>query len=97
MASTFNTKCVHKDGKSELKIGIDENSKIIDGNGKIVKITNNDGTDAKIAKENIIGMPENVSETNKLVTQEDLKQMMKNVSEIMESAKELAKILGMEE
>lgn len=97
MASTFNTKCVHKDGKSELKIGIDENSKIIDAMGKIVKITNNDGSDAKIAKENIIGMPENVSETNKLVTQEDLKQMMKNVTEIMESAKELAKILGMEE
>ena len=97
MASTFNAKKVHKDGKSELTIGIDENAKTIDGIGDTLKITNADGTATKIAKENIVGMPENVSETNKLVTQEDLNKIIKGVTEIMESAKELAKILGLDE
>ena len=68
MASTFNAKKVHKDGKAELTIGLDENAKIIDGEGSTLKIRNIDGTDAKIAKENIPGMPDNVSETNKLIT-----------------------------
>lgn len=94
MASTFNAKCVHKDGKAELKIGIDKNAKIIDGDGQTVTFKNIDGSDAKIDKKNIIGMPDNVSETNKLITQDDLKSMMKEINDIMESAKALARIVG---
>lgn len=96
MASSFNAKCVHKDGRTELKIGVDENAKIIDANGKVIQFKNTDGTKAKIDKNNIIGMPENVSDTNKLITQEDLKNMIKEVVDIMDSAKALAKILGLE-
>ena len=94
MASKFNVKTVHKDGKSELTIGVDENAKTIDGVGDTLVIKNADGSDAKIAKENIVGMPSNVSETNKLVTQEDLKKMMDNIKDIMQAANELAQIVG---
>ena len=94
MASKFNIKTVHKDGKAELTIGLDENAKTIDGIGNEVLITNEDGTAAKIAKSNIIGMPDNVSEENKLVTQKDLRDMMKNIQEIIDAANELAKIVG---
>ena len=94
MASKFNIKSVHKDGKSELTIGVDENAKTIDGVGNEIKITNADGSDAKIAKENIPGMPSNVSDKNKLVTQEDLKKMMDSIPDIMAAANELAQIVG---
>lgn len=94
MASSFNVKSVHKDRKSELTIGLDENSKTIEGIGKEILIKNKDGTDAIIAKENIPGMPDNASEKNKLVTQEDLKKMMSNIQGIIDSANELAKIVG---
>ena len=93
MASTFNTKAVHKDGKAELKIGIDDNAKIIDGVGDEFIIKNSDGTNAKIAKENIPYIPDNASDKNKLVTQDDLKSMMKNIKDIISSANELAKIV----
>ena len=39
-------------------------------------------------------MPENVSETNRLVTQQDLKDMMENISNIMNAAEKLAIIVG---
>ena len=39
-------------------------------------------------------MPENVSETNRLVTQQDLKDMMENISNIMNAAERLAIIVG---
>ena len=94
MASKFNIKTVHKDGKSELTIGIDENAKTIDGIGNEVFISNEDGSPAKISKENIVGMPENVSDDNKLVTQKDLRDMMKNIQDIIDSANELARIVG---
>ena len=94
MASKFNVKTVHKDGKAELTIGVDENAKTIDGIGNKIIIKNEDGSAAKIAKENIIGMPENVSDENKLVTQKDLNDMMKNIQDIMNAANELAKIVG---
>lgn len=94
MASTFNAKKVHKDGKSELTIGVDENAKTLDGIGNTLSIKNADGTNAKIAKENIPFLPDNVSETNKLVTQEDLKEMMTELTNIMESTIKLAKIVG---
>ena len=44
MASSFNVKSVHRDGKSELRIGLDENAKIIKGNEDEVYFTNTDGT-----------------------------------------------------
>lgn len=94
MASSINAKSIHRDGKSKVMIGLDENSKILEGSGKTLKITNNDGSAAKISNENIIGMPDNVSDRNKLVTQEDLKKMMKNIEDIIESANQLAKIVG---
>ena len=98
MASTFSVKKVHRDGKTELTIGIDENAKTIDGIGKEIIIRNVDGSPAKIANENIVGMPENVSETNKLVTQEDVNKMMAKINnairyqdESMQELLELAK------
>lgn len=103
MASNFNIKSVHKDGKSELKIGMDENAKIIKGNEEIVFFENTDGSPAIISSFNIPCIPIDASEDNKLVTQEDLKKMMKNVNdaissmqEAMGSMKELAQILGMD-
>ena len=102
MASTFSVKKVHRDGKTELTIGVDENAKTIGGFGKEIIIKNVDGSPAKIANENIVGMPENVSETNKLVTQEDLNKMMVKINnaikyqdESMKELLELAKIVGM--
>ena len=94
MASKFNIKTVHCDGKSELKIGIDENAKIIDGIGNEFLIKNEDGTPAKISTENIPFMPEDVSEDNKLVSQKDLKKMMENIQDIIDAADNLAKIVG---
>lgn len=95
MASSFNAKAIHRDGKAEIKIGLnDDNVKIIEGIGTEFLIKNNDGTSAHIAKENIIGMPENVSEKNKLVTQKDLSDMMKNIQDIFEATTNLAKIVG---
>lgn len=94
MASSINAKSIHRDGKSRIMIGVDENSKTLEGDGKILKITNKDGSAAKISNENIIGMPDDVSEKNRLVTQEDLKKMMKNIEDIIESANQLAKIVG---
>lgn len=101
LASSFNVKSVHRDGKAELKIGIDSNTKILDGIGDYLLVKNEDGTPAKISNVNIIGMPENVSESNKLVTQADLKEMMKKVNSALESTnetisalKELASIVG---
>ena len=94
MASNFNMKAAHRDGKTEFTIGIDENAKIIDGIGEEILISNKDGSPAKIAKENIPYMPENVSETNRLVTQQDLKDMMENISNIMNAAEKLAIIVG---
>lgn len=94
MASTLNAKTIHRDGKAEIKLGLDNNAKILEGEGNELVIKNTDGTDAKIAKENIIGMPFNVSEENKLVTQSDLKAMMANIKDIIDSANELAKIVG---
>lgn len=96
MASSFNIKCVHRDGKTELKIGMDESAKIIDADKEIIQFKNADGTDAKIDKKNIIGMPDDVSEDNKLITQKDLKNMAKNLMDIMESTKELAAVLGLD-
>lgn len=96
MASNFNVKSVHRDGRTELKIGVDENAKIIDADGKVIQFKNTDGSDAKIDKHNIVGMPENVSDSNKLITQDDLKYMMKEILEIMDSAKTLAKIIGLD-
>ena len=46
MASSINAKSIHRDGKS-IMIGVDENSKILEGDGKILKITNKDGSAAK--------------------------------------------------
>ena len=94
MASTLNAKTIHRDGKAEVKLGLDENAKILEGEGDELIIKNIDGSDAKIAKENIIGMPTNVSDDNKLVTQADLKAMMANIKDIIDSANELAKIVG---
>ena len=53
MASTLNAKTVHKDGKTELKIGLDKDSKILEGHEGTLTIKNADGSDAKIARENI--------------------------------------------
>lgn len=101
MASIYNMKGAHKDGKAEFKIGIDENSKIIDGIGNEIKITNQDGSPAKISKENIPFLPDDVSESNKLVTEKDLKDMMtkinnalKSQAESMTALLELARIVG---
>lgn len=94
MASNFNIKSVHRDGKSELKIGVDENAKIIDGIGKEILIKNEDGSPAKIAAENIPYMPEDVSEENRLVSQKDLKEMMQNIQDIIDATNNLAKIVG---
>lgn len=94
MASTLNAKTIHRDGKAEVKLGLDENAKILEGEGKAFIIKNADGSDAKIAKENIIGMPDNASDENKLVTQSDLRAMMTNIKDIIDSANELAKIVG---
>jgi len=49
MASVYNLKGVHKDGKAELKIGLDENSKIIDGVGKEIIFKNDDDSPAIIS------------------------------------------------
>lgn len=101
MASNFNIKSVHRDGKSELKIGVDENAKIIDGIGKEILIKNEDGSPAKIAVENIPYMPENISENNKLVTQSDLEKMKTEIlkaykaqAESLEALMNLEKIVG---
>lgn len=94
MASKFNARQISWDGKAKVILGEDENSKVIEGNGEEFIIKNLDGTDAKIAKENIPYLPKDVSETNKLVTQNDLKEMMKNINDIIESANNLAKIVG---
>lgn len=94
MASTLNAKTIHRDGKAEVRLGLDENAKILEGEGSELIIKNIDGSDAKIAKENIIGMPENASDENKLVTQADLRAMMSNIKDIIDSANELAKIVG---
>jgi len=94
MASKFNIKSVHKDGKSELTIGVDENAKTLDGVGDTLVIKNNDGSNAKLAKENLPFVPEDASEDNKLVTQQELKAMMRNIRDIIDSANELAKIVG---
>lgn len=101
MASTWNVKTLHKDGKAEVKIGIDENAKIIEGEGKEVVIKNTDGTSAKISKENIPGMPDDVSDENKLVTEADLIKMkqeilkgIKSQADSLQSLLELAKIVG---
>jgi len=95
MASNFNMKCAHKDGKSQLTIGVDENSKTIEGINDELIIKNKDGSAAKISKENIPGMPDDVSEENKLITQKDLQEMFKNISDIMDSAGKLAEIVGL--
>ena len=94
MASKFNAKQVSWDGKTKLILGEDENSKIIEGKDNEFIIKNTDGSYAFIAPENIPGMPDNVNEDNKLVTQNDLKEMMKNINDIIESANNLAKIVG---
>lgn len=94
MASSYNLKSVHRDGKSELKIGIDKTAKIIEGTEKELHIKNADGTNAVISRENIPCIPSNASEKNKLVTQEDLKAMLENITDIIESANALAKIVG---
>lgn len=96
MASSFNAKCVHKDGKTELKIGIDESAKIVNADGEVIQFKNSDGTDAKIDKKNIVGMPENVSDENKLITQADLRKMIKEITDIIDSAKTLASIVGVD-
>lgn len=94
MASSFNAKAIHRDGKAEVKIGLNDNNvKIIEGIGDEFLIKNIDGSSAKIAKENIIGMPESVSEKNKLVTQKDLQDMMKNIQDIIDATANLAKIV----
>lgn len=104
MASSFNVKAVHRDGKAELKVGLDNNSKIFNGNGNEILISNEDGSPATISVYNIPYMPENVSEENKLVTQDDLKKMMKTINEAMTSMQdamgslmELAAIVGIQE
>jgi hypothetical protein len=94
MASTFNAKTIHKDGKTELRIGLDDNSKILEGNKDELIIKNPDGSDAKIAKENIVGMPNDVSEENKLVTQKDLEAMLDEIKNITTSAQNLSNILN---
>lgn len=101
MASSFNAKAVHRDGKAELKIGIDSNSKTINGVGDEVLIKNEDGTPAKISIYNVPYIPESASEDNKLVTQDDLKKMMKNINDAitnmqdaMDSLMQLAEIVG---
>lgn len=104
MASNFNIKSVHKDGKSELKIGVDSNAKIISGIDNQVIFQNTDGTPALISSYNIPCIPIDADENNKLVTQEDLKKMMKNINEAMSSMQdamdsliELAQIVGISE
>ena len=94
MASNFNIKSVDREGKSELKIGVDENAKIIDGIGNEIIIKNEDGSPSKIASENIPYMPDDVSEENRLVSQKDLKEMMKNIEDIIDATNNLAKIVG---
>lgn len=102
MASNFNIKSVHRDGKTELKIGVDENSKIINGIGNKIIINNTDGTPAIISNYNIPCIPNDASEDNKLVTQDDLKKMMKNINDAinsmqdaMDSIQTLAHIVGL--
>lgn len=94
MASTLNAKTIHRDGKAEIKLGLDNNAKILEGKGNELIIENTDGTPAKIAPENIVGMPEGVSDTNKLVTQADLKRMYDLINDIKDSAEELGRIVG---
>lgn len=101
MASTFNAKIIHKDGKAEIKLGIDENAKIIEGSKNKIIFKNQDGTDAKIAKENIPFIPESASEENRLVTMEDLNLMKREITkayksqlESLQALTELAKIVG---
>lgn len=102
MASSFNVKSVHRDGRAELKVGLDDNSKIFSGQGDEVIIRNNDGSPAVISVYNIPYMPENVNENNKLVTQDDLRAMMEKVKEAMDSMEdamsslmELSQIVGL--
>jgi len=71
MASNFNVKKISWDGKAKVILGDDDNSKIIEGSGEEFIIKNADGSDAKIAKENIPFMPEDASEENKLLTEND--------------------------
>lgn len=101
MASVYNLKGVHKDGKAELKIGLDENSKIIDGVGKEIIFKNDDDSPAIISIQNMPYIPEDANEKNKLVTQKDLQDMsrklyeaMRAQNESMEALIELAKIVG---
>ena len=102
MASNFNIKSVHRDGKTELKIGVDETAKIISANHDEVLFSNSDGTSAIISLYNIPCIPMDAGEDNKLVTQNDLKKMMKNINdamnnmqEAMDSMMELAQIVGL--
>lgn len=104
MASSFNVKSVHRDGRAELKIGVDENAKIIEGQGDEVIFRKQDGSPAMISVYNIPYIPENANENNKLVTQDDLKKMMKSINEAMDSMQdamaslvELSKIVGLSE
>ena len=101
MASSFNAKAVHRDGKAELKIGIDDNAKIIDGMGNEILFKNVDGTPATISAENIPFIPKDVDENNKLITENDLKKMMKNINDAisnmqdaMDALYQLAEIVG---
>jgi len=101
MASSFNIKSVHREGKAELKIGIDENAKIIDGIGKEVIIKNEDGTPAILSNLNINCIPENANENNKLVTEEDLRKMVDQIqkaiqstNDTLEALNQLASIVG---
>lgn len=101
MASVFNLKGVHRDGKSELKIGVDENAKIIDGIGDEIIFKNDDGTPARISLENFPFLPNNVNEKNKLVSQEDLQKIVNQIqtaiqstNETMQSLLDLSKIVG---
>ena len=100
MASTLNVKTIHRDGKAEIKLGLDNNSKIFEGEGNELLVKNIDGTPAKIDKKNIIGRPDTVSEKNKLVTQDDLNKMAIEIhkalsaqAESMQSILQLAKIV----
>lgn len=94
MASTFNAKTVHKDGKAELKIGIDKNAKILEGNENILVIKNSDGSRAELSTQNIPCIPEDATKDNPLVTQKDLDEMKKYIGEIISAANSLARIVG---
>lgn len=95
MASSINAKVIHRDGKANIKLGLDEtNSKILKGDGDFLKIENSDGSSAKISAENIPFIPDDLSDENRLVSQKELREMMKNIKDIMDAASELAKIVG---